>query len=161
MKIEEMKFTDMPEPLQIGSSQNIGMRFKDIIGVWNYWIEHCIKYISFTNAGGIIAILTFMNSRNIKAVSWSGLALLLFVIGLILVGFIIASMFKHMRNSHGKMKIYAEKFYTGNIKWGEFIKEADKLTETNETAIWLGWISAWCFFIGLIIGIFSYISYDC
>jgi amino acid transporter len=161
MKIEEMKFTDMPDSLQVGSNQDIGRRFNGIIGIWNYWIEHCVKYISFTNAGGIIAVLTFMNSKNIRAVSWSGLALSLFVIGLILVGILIARMFGFMKKNHDNIKTYTREFYKGEITWGEFITKADKLTETKMAAVWLGWASACCFFVGLIIGIISYVTFDC
>ena len=161
MTIEEMRFTDMPEALKNGINQDIQIRFKGIIGVWNYWLEHCIKYISFTNAGGIIATLTFMNSRNIRAVSWAGLALLFFVIGLIAVGIIIGNMFNYAKTNYDKMKLYSNDFYMGNIKWGELIKKADQLTETNKAAIFSGWFAACCFFVGLIIGILSYVSHGC
>jgi hypothetical protein len=160
MNIKEMNFTDMCEPLQIEIRKDIGMRFNGIVTIWNYWIEHCVKYISFTNAGGIIAILTFMNSRSITSLSWCGLALLLFVIGLILVGITIAYMFHRMKNNYDEMITYAEKFYGGNIKWGEFKEKADKASKFNKPALFFGWFSASCFFAGLIIGIISFITYN-
>lgn len=160
MSIEEMKFTDMPELLQREVTNHIGMRFNGIVTVWNYWIEHCVKYISFTNAGGIIAILTFMNSRNITFVSWAGLALSFFGIGLILVGITIAHMFHRMKNNHDEMITYADEFYVGNIKWGEFKEKTGKATKFSKPALYFGWFSASSFFLGLIIGIISYITYD-
>jgi len=160
MNIEEMKFTDMPEPLRIEVGKGIRMSLNGIIRVWNYWIEHCVKYISFTNAGGIITILTFMNSRNIPSVSWPGLALLLFVIGLTSVGITSAYMFGRMRKNHDEMEAYADEFFAGNIKWGKVKERAEKARKFNKPALILGGLSASSFFLGLIIGIISFITYD-
>lgn len=151
----------MPAPLQNEIIQIIRTQSDGIVRVWNCWIERSVKYITFTNAGGIIAMLTFMNSRNIRAISWSGLALCFFVFGLVLVGFIIGGMFKYTKDNHTKTRSYTKDFYTGTITWGYFIDKINKLTETNKSALWLGWFSGCCFFIGLIIGILSYVSYDC
>jgi len=162
MEIDKMKFTDdIPEPLRVDMSKYIGQRFTEIIQVWNYWLEHCVKYISFTNAGGIIAMLTFMNSRNIRAFSWPGLALLLFAIGLILVGITVAYMFHRMKKAHDQTEKDASEFYSGKITWGQFIEKVDKFKKFNIIALWLGWGAGVCFFVGLVIGIISFITYDC
>jgi len=159
MNIEEMKVTDMPDSILRGVTEDIGMRFNGIVTVLNYWTEHCVKYISFANAGGIIAILTFMNLKNIKSLLLPGLALVLFVIGLVLVGFLIAHMFYRMKTNRDKMITYADKFYEGNIKWGEFKEIADKAKKFSRPALILGWSSASCFYLGIIIGIISFIKY--
>ena len=160
MDIKEVKFTDTPKPFRRAVREHVGMRLDEIVRVWNYWTEHCVKYISFTNAGGIIAVLTFMNSRNITFVSLAGLALSLFGTGLILVGITIAYMFHRIKNNYDDMKMCADKFFTGNINWGEFIEKTDKATKFNKPALILGWLSAISFFAGLIIGIISFITYD-
>jgi hypothetical protein len=159
MGIEAMRFADIPESLKFGISQNIQIRFNGLISVWNYWLEHSIKYISFTNAGGIVATLTFINSRHVPAVSWAGLALLFFVIGLLTVGIIIGNMFNYAKINCYNIQIYFNEFYKNSITWGEFLTKADELTKANRAAIISGWIAAFCFFIGLIVGIITYLSY--
>jgi len=156
-----MKFQEMPDQLKPGIVESINKLSRDIAQVWDYWLEHCVKYVSFTNAGGIIAMLTFMNSRNIRAISWSGLALLLFIIGLILVGIIILYMFLRFKVFYENTVKDINEFYSGNIQLGQLNKKVEQRKKFHKLALWLGFGTAGCFFFGLVIGIISFITYDC
>lgn len=161
MKIDEMKFHEMPEELIAYANSQIGLLFTQITKVWDYWLEHCVKFVSFTNAGGIIAMLTFMNSRNIGFLSRAGLALSLFAVGLILVGIFILYMFLRFKLIYEKTEQDIDGFYSSKIQWGQFAKNVKERKKFHKLALWLGLGSATCFFIGLVIGIISFITYDC
>ena len=118
-----MKFLEIPEQLKPGIVENINKLSRDVIQVWNYWLEHCVKFVSFTNAGGIIAMLTFMNSRNIRFLSRAGLALSLFAVGLILTGIFILYMFLRFKLIYEKTEQDVDDFYSSKIKWGQFAKK--------------------------------------
>ena len=123
MNINKMNFYEMPEELLAYANSQIELLFSQITKVWDYWLEHCIKFVSFTNAGAIIAMLTFMNSRNIGFLSRAGLALSLFAIGLILVGIFLLYMFLCFKMIYEKTEQDVNDFHSTKINWGQLSKK--------------------------------------
>jgi len=148
----------------------IEIRTNQIIQTWNYWLEHCVKYILFVNAGGIITILSFMRALNyVRAISLPGLALGFYIVGLFLVGVIFLYMFFRFKKDYDEFTVDTESLKTDLIKnpkvaeerWQQFLAKDEPRKKFRKTALYLGLSSASCFFIGTIIGIISFFIYHC
>jgi hypothetical protein len=154
-----MKFSQVPEPIKSQTEEYIKRRFNEIVSIWNYWLEHCVKFISFMNAGGVIAILTFMGiTKKIEIISLPGLALGLFVLGIFLDGILFSTMFNRMKNQYQNMNLEVADLFADKLDREDFLAKDQKRLELSKSAFFLGWGAAICFYIGVIIGLFSFFT---
>jgi hypothetical protein len=114
------------------------------------------------NAGGIIAVLTFMGILNIvRAVSWAGLSLLSFVIGVILVGLLFSHMYEFFKKNCKGLEEDREDFLSHKISWEDLLaKDAPRLQE-SKCAERLARISSICILGGIVFGFIGFFTYAC
>lgn len=110
--------------------------------------NHAITYLMTTNGGAAAGVIAFVGSSGFT--HWAALtALAIFVIGVLLCGFLIAHGYHSMSNALDALNTNYQKFRDAELRSGEMI---DKHTKRFEEAVWgvyLGWGS----FIALMAGI--------
>ena len=155
----------MSEP----NKEDIQKRYKiEIINSWlservqyfNYWNDHCVRYLLFVNAGGVIAVLTFMGILGIDKIRFEAvLALGFFTVGLILVGLLL----DHMRSFFKKLwqELFADrdKLFTGQIADPQEVLDKDMpRVKESKYAVIVARISSVCILGGIVFGFISFFT---
>ena len=132
----------------------------------NYWGEHSFNYLLFVNAGGVIAILTFMSifKDKIKATSLAGLVsvltLVCFVVGLVLVGLFSKYQYYFFKEKCKAIDEDSKSFGAGRLTFEEFLnKDAPRLKESRYGEKY-ALAAARCAFGGIVFGLFSFFAYN-
>jgi uncharacterized membrane protein YuzA (DUF378 family) len=118
------------------------------------------------NAGGVIAILTFMSifKDKIKATSLAGLAsvltLVCFVVGLVLVGLFSKYQYYFFKEKCKALEEDSKKFSAGRLTFAEFIiKDAPRLEESRYGEKY-ALAAARCALGGIVFGLISFFAYN-
>lgn len=139
----------------------INRRLFERVQFFNYWTEHCVRYLLFVNAGGVIAVLTFMGIFKIdNLISWAGLALGFFTVGLILVGWLLNHMRSFFEKIWKELLEDREKLSTGEIADPQKVLDIDALRMTeSKYAVMAARISSWCILGGILFGFISFFTH--
>jgi len=122
----------------------------------NYWGDHSFKYLLFVNAGGVIAILTFISTFKVKAISVAGLSLGSFVIGLVLVGLLCKYLYYFFKVKCTELDNDRKRFDTRQLTFEEFlIRDAPRLDESRYGEK-LALAASWFAFGGILLGLISF-----
>jgi uncharacterized integral membrane protein len=148
-----MKHSEATAEVRAQRADYVKGRWEQLADLQKMWIERVIRYLFIINSGGAVAMLTFMSSHTAIAESpWALSMLLLFVIGVILVGVL------QIFNMHFINRLYAlwreevEKFYGDDLNWEVLISaDADRSGEPAIVYV-LGYISFGCFITAAVIG---------
>jgi hypothetical protein len=120
------------------------------------WIDRVLRYLFLTNAGGAIAVLSFMGaSENVRAVSGPKWALGFFVVGLILLGILSAYQLYHSANLNAQWRRSLQQYLAGRITW-DLLIEGDQersYVVTSYFGYLFGYGSFICFCGGSVIGL--------
>lgn len=142
---------------------SINSRLNERILYFNYWTDHCVKYLLFVNAGGVIAVLGFMNRLKLSsAIFFAVLALVFFTIGLILVGVLLNHMRAFFYNLWLNLKADREKIFSREIADPQEVLDNDNQRATeSKFAEKVARISSVCFLCGIIFGFISFFIFLC
>jgi hypothetical protein len=158
-KFATMKYKDTTK-FNAECSKFISDRFSQIIESIDYWADLCVKYIIYINAGGAIAVLTFMGASSaVRDMIGSKLALLSFVFGLVAAGIVLAVGFYRMAHFQKSLKQDSAKYVSNEIDWEELLDNDAKRLEPSKWACLLGWGAFIFFGLGVIIGLISLFTY--
>ena len=148
-----MKYSEAPEAVKTQRSEYIKARWEQLADLQKMWIERIYRYLFLINAGGAVAILTFMGSRSEIAESWwARTMLLLFVLGLILVGVMQAYNLHFINWLFARWRTEVTDFYDDKLHWEVMTKDDFERAKEPLTVYILGYISFGCFIAATGIG---------
>ena len=145
--------TDIPKNLLETRNTYIQERREQLQGFYLKHTDEIIKYLLYVNAGGAVAILTFMGtSKSIRNSIYLQIALLCYALALACVGLLrvlllhkVAYLFENWRKD-------AEKYWVQDIGYNKLIEEDDKRSESGRKLWIAGYLSAGLSILGLILG---------
>ena len=118
------------------------------------WHAKAWNYLFLTNAGGAIAMLSFLSSASLNESSkvFLNIGLSLFVFGVAVVGICIAKHYHHLAFLFKKYKQDANKFLADQCAW-EYVTEEDnkRVTPTCWGLFW-GYFWPYLSFVSFIAG---------
>lgn len=151
------KFSQLDEEKRVENHAYISQRWIQLHELEKEWAEKAIRYLFLTNSGGAIATLSFLGSSS-STLNLLGtkVALIIFVLGVFLVGVLTA------RTLHGLSELYrgwkadVTQYYDDQFEWEE-LNARDENRGGDDTAEYiLGYASFGCFIFGSVIGFFSF-----
>jgi hypothetical protein len=156
-----MKFSEMNKELQEVVMAYTKNRFSQIIQEIAHWGENSIKYLMIGNAGSAVATLTFMgSSETVRAMLGPKLALGCFIIGVVFVGLLLSRLLYGAREWYGDLNQDAHNFYMQDkLDWETLYNNDQKRSGPIKWADFFAWIAAISFFVGLVIGFISLLTY--
>ena len=154
------KYSELNDKIRKGYCDYIDTRWEQLYELQKEWGDKAIKMLFVINAGGAIAILSYMASSNSAITGAVIFTLCCFFIGIILVGILIARAVHCMKNLYEGWKEDVNKFYKDEMDWEELI-ELDEQRVPNELPDFIiGYTSFAAFIIGSIVGAIWFLK-DC
>ena len=149
----------MTRPVPPDETRYIDIRGSFLSQLLMLWIDRVLRYLFLTNAGGAIAVLSFMGaSENVRAMLGPKWALGFFVMGLILLGILSAYQLHHSAELNNEWRRSLQQYLAGRITWDVLI-EGDQERSYLVTGCFgylLGYGSFLCFSVGSGIGLFLF-----
>ena len=150
-----MKLSSTGEPARTDRLDYINERWKQLLRLVEDTELRALKYLTLTNSGGAIAVLSFMGaSESVRNLTGPKIALGFFIVGIILTGVLMAKgvhmMDRLLRNWRNDVK----KYFSDEIGWKELIEADERRTKPDYTAYVLGYSAFACFILGSMIGLF-------
>jgi hypothetical protein len=155
-----MKYNNQTPPALINEYINrINSRWKQLNDLLLGIITDGIKYLFYVNAGGCVAVITFIGtSDNVRKLDWPWWVLSLFFIGLIFVGVLNLSRYHVIESLLSNWQKDVVEFYSGHLDFDDMSANDDKRVEKSQWVLWLAYISFACFIGGGAVGFFNYNS---
>ncbi len=146
-----MKYSNTPIPLRAEKISYIKERLRELSRLCEEAELRVLRYLMFTNAGGATAVMGFMGaSGKVRSLIGVKVALICFVFGLIIVGFLVALGFFHLKTILDDWDVGVVRYYNDKISWDELNKRVEG-TEKNPLIVLLAFCSFGCFVLGVII----------
>lgn len=131
----------------------IAHRWAELYKISNKAADETKKFLFIVNAGGAVAMLSFIGANGDARISagtkW---ALVLFCCGLVAVGIL------HIRITHRVYGLFnawrknSAKYWKQEIGYTQLTTEDEKRTDSDFLEFFIGYVSAFFFLAGLIIG---------
>jgi hypothetical protein len=136
--------------------QYINQRWGQLYQLEKEWAERALSYLLVTNAGGAIATLSFLGASE-RALNLGGvkLALVAFVLGIALVGVLIAKTYHHMSGMFKAWRRDTESFRQARMTWMDLQDNDSRRAQDSNWDYVLGYAAFCCFLFGSVIGGFS------
>lgn len=152
-------FSQLDQHARQALGARINQRWGQLYELEKEWGEKAYKYLLLTNAGGAIATLSFLGAAP-GAIGMFGakLALLLFLVGVVLVGAGTAKTYHHMSNLFDRWKTEVDNYYTDKITWEHLQSEDRKRAAPDCWDYAIPYFSFACFIGGCISGAWSLIT---
>lgn len=151
-----MKYNDqnLTNELRKLRNDNINSRWSQLYEVSKESGESAIKYLFTTNAGGAVAVLAYLGSvsGNGGAAISAKIALVLFFLGLLFVGFYKVYMVHDHEGLFDHYKGLVDDYYDNKIGWDALIKSDETKVGKSKAPYILGYISFAAFILGCISG---------
>ncbi len=147
------KYSELNDKIRKEYCDYIETRWGQLYELQKEWGDKAIKMLFVINAGGAIAILSYMASSNSTITAAVIFTLCCFFIGIILVGTLVARTVHCMKNLYEGWTTDVNKFYKDEIEWKKLI-ELDENRIPNELPDFIiGYASFATFIIGSIVGV--------
>jgi hypothetical protein len=154
------KYSELDDKTRKRYCDYINTRWEQLYELQKEWGDKAIKMLFVTNAGGAIAILSYMASSNSAITGTVIFTLCCFFIGIILVGILIARAVHCMANLYKGWEKDANKFYSDEMSWDELNKLDHERVPSELPDFILGYASFATFIIGSIVGAIGFLK-DC
>jgi hypothetical protein len=154
-----MKYSEYLEADRNGLTAYIDKRWSQLAQAHEQAIADNSKYIFLVNSGAAVATLTFIGTvEKVREQSWPTGMLMMFVIGVILVG--VAKLVQiHELNAlfEGWRKDTSD-FYTDARCWDDVLKSDSARSSRNSIAAWVNGVAFVLFVFGVIVGAVNFNS---
>lgn len=118
-----------------------------------------IKYLFYVNAGGCVAVLTFLGtSDNIRQHSWPWWVLGLFFSGLVSVGFLNLFRYRTIESLQTSWQKNVSEFYTGELDFDDMTSQDNEQVEKSYWIVWFAYLAFICFIGGGVVGFCNFKS---
>jgi hypothetical protein len=113
-----MSFSKEPPFVQQQQFNFINVRWGQLSTLVKEWTEKAVQFLTFTNAGGAVAVLSFMGASNdVRKMIWPRIALCCFAAGVICTGIFIAKQFHRMEKIFARYRRDSERYLSDQIEW--------------------------------------------
>jgi hypothetical protein len=127
------------------------------------WADKATNYLTITNAGGAVAVLSFLgNSAELgRHFGFIHGALILFTVGVLSAGVLIAKQFYKRDKALSEWTTYIEANQVNAETWKGAITILKTNTKPSSWDKWLGWFPFIFFVLGCICGGVALILHSC
>lgn len=151
-----MNFADMQEPKKNSSLGFLDKRWERLNAWFNAEWENAAKYLFLTNAGGAVAVLSFLGaSKDLRGNCCLALALLAFAVGVILLGAFRAHLVHKSADTYVGWAKDADLFVTNQLTWEKLIENHERRAAIGAWGYIFGYASFTCFILGVVCGGFA------
>ncbi len=136
-----MAFSREPPHIQQHRFNFISARWAQLNALTKDWSDKAISYLMLTNAGGAVAVLSFMGSSEVRAMAGPKIALGCFALGVICVGILVAKQLHRFEGFYKGYKRDSEQYLADRIEdWGTVVSRDEERVEASF------WDYAWGYF---------------
>lgn len=154
-----MKFSAQQDQVIRNTQINrINQRWGQLYGLDKEWSDNAIKYLFLTNSGGAIAVLSYMGAVGTSFRIGMAVALCSFLLGLILVGVMTASIYQRIDALFKNWRADTDRYFSDQIEWDDLIKNDKKRVGNSILETVLGYLSFLCFIAGTVVGLVSFFT---
>lgn len=153
-----MKYnTATPQEIREEYISRVNSRWSQLNDLILSIITDGIKYLFYVNAGGCVAMITFIGtSEVIRQCEWPWTVLYLFFCGLISVGILNFSRYHIVDSLLVRWQKDVDVFYQGNLDFEDMSKEDDKRVEKSRWILLFAYAAFGFFIAGGIVGFSNY-----
>jgi hypothetical protein len=122
-------------------------------GLTKEWTDKAISYLMITNAGGAVAVLSFMGaSDTVRKMIGPRIALGCFALGVVCVGILVAKQFHRAERLLAGYKTDSNKYLTDQMEWDTVTsRDEDRFKPTFWDYSW-GYAALILFIGGCLLG---------
>ncbi len=151
-----MKFTEMPHELRVEAIELVNRRWGQLHKLEEDWGERVFKYLLATNAGGAVALLSFLGTGKAPNIVWAKISLALFIFGLICVGIALARIYHRMERLYDRYRADASMFFKGEIARGTLVAlDEERSRHDSCWAYILPYVCFLSFILGCTVGAYA------
>ncbi len=116
-----------------------------------------IKYLFYVNAGGCVAVLTFLGtSDSIRQHTWPWWVLGIFFLGLVLVGFLNLFRYITIESLQTNWQQNVDEFYKGELDFDVMTAKDNEEVEKSYWIVWFAYLAFACFIGGGVVGLCNF-----
>jgi len=150
-----MPFSQEPDPVRQYRFNLISARWAQLNALTKDWSDKAVNYLMLTNAGGAVAVLSFMASDKVREMAGPRIALSCFAAGVIVTGILVA---KQLHRFEGIFKGYmtdSTRYLTDQIEWDTLTTRDEDRTQPSFMDYGLGYAAFILFIAGCVAGALS------
>jgi hypothetical protein len=148
-----MPFSQEDPHIQQYHSDLVIARWSQINTLRNQWIEKALRFLVLTNAGGAVAVLSFIgNSDEARRMCGPRFALSCFAAGIIVAGIFIAVQFHRFDSMFKGYHSDSAKYFSDEIEWDKLRKDDDRRSSPHSIDYVWPYIAFALFILGCIAG---------
>jgi hypothetical protein len=149
-----MKYDDLTDEGKQDYVDAVNVRWGQLHALSKEHAEGGIKYLFTTNAGGAVAVLTYLGAtagsdESSSAIKW---ALGVFFLGIVLVGCLKLYLVHYAEDLFSHYQQETDKYFDGQIDWNELSDSDKEKVGNNKIGFNLGYGSFSCFIVGCLLG---------
>jgi hypothetical protein len=122
-------------------------------------ISKLLQFLFLTNAGGAVAVLSFIGTASLDILNWKVLlSLTSFSTGVVLVGILHFLRHLYFSKLFTSWRINTGKFMQNQLSWGE-LADSDRSISSRDNHLYIvGFICGGCLVVGFISGLMSLLT---
>lgn len=153
-----MKYNDQTPPALLNEYINrVEARWKQLNDLLLNIVTDGIKYLFYVNAGGCVAMITFIGTAEaIRQLNWPWYVLGLFFIGLLFVGMLNFTRYHAVDSILKGWQKDVGVFYDGNLEFHDMSNRDDERVAKSNWLLIFAYLSFACFIGGGGVGFFNY-----
>ena len=153
-----MKYnSDTPKHILTEYINRVDSRWKQLNDLVLSIVTDGIKYLFYVNAGGCVAIITFIGTAdNVRQLDWPWYVLCSFFIGVVFVGLLNFSRYHVVEALLSNWQKDVGVFYQGNLDFDEMRHRDDNRVEKSRWILLFAYAAFLCFIVGGIVGFINY-----
>jgi hypothetical protein len=151
-----MPFSQEPPLVQQQRFGFISTRWSQLNGLVKEWTDKAISFLMLTNAGGAVAVLSFMGaSEKARNMLGSRIALCCFALGVICTGILVAKQFHRIEGLFAHYKKDSERYLTDQMEWDTLTARDEDRADTTFMDYFWGYAPFVLFVGGCVAGAIS------
>jgi hypothetical protein len=134
----------------------ITARWAQLNALRKEWIDKAVSFLVLTNAGGAVAVLSFMGtSDEVRRMCGPRFALGCFAFGIIVAGIFIATQFHRLDSLFFGYHVDSERYLSDQIEWDALRTRDDDRSRTSFMDYFWPYVSFILFIAGCVAGALS------
>lgn len=153
-----MKYNNQTPPETLNEYVNrVEARWKQLNDLLLNIVTDGIKYLFYVNAGGCVAVLTFIGTaESARQLNWPWYVLGLFFIGLLFVGILNIARYHVVDCILRGWQKDVTVFYEGDLDYNDLSNQDDKRVAKADWILCFAYLAFACFIGGGAVGFFNY-----
>jgi hypothetical protein len=143
----QMPFSQEPPHVQQSRFNFISARWAQLNGLTKEWGDKAVRYLMLTNAGGAVAVLSFMASDKVREMVGPKIALSCFALGVIVTGILVAKQLHRVERIFKDYRKDSTRYLIDQIEWLALTIDDDNRAQPTFWDYFWGY-AAFALFIG-------------